>query len=128
MSSWTGKCDLNDSLFIFYDGDFNKIKNNLTLYTYDHQLIKITCPADLIPWYPFVTGISAGQRIDDETYKLTCCLSKESYLDTKIRDFTKYGLDTTYLQQNKQNLIDLYEAEIQKPVELQRIYEFQPKN
>lgn len=117
MSKWSGECDFRDILEIFYHDDFNAFMKGTGGYIRKYvdddssiaQHIKITCPADLIPYYPYPSAHQAGQ-LTDGVYKMNICLSND-YRSSQTKHYK-----TIYKE-----LLELYNLESKKPIEEQKI-------
>ena len=128
MSHWCGKCDFRDTLSIFFDDDFSKFMDATKGVIYKRQdkdiiKIEITKPSDLIPYYAHIMGVMTKDL--DGAY---IQLGEKSYLDTRIEEINEFNEkypdwkhSTVYYEMRKAALNELYEREINKPIEEQGI-------
>ena len=126
MSNWSFKYDLRDDLDMKFEDNFEKFMQLTKGVIYklnaegQEEEIKITCPADLIPYYAhtLVSGSITPKRA-------RLCYSYKSYLDEnwhELNELYKHNnavLD--FLIERKERLAQLYEQERVKPIEEQRI-------
>lgn len=126
MSNWSFKYDLRDDLEIKFNDDFNKFMQLTKGVIYklntegQEEEIKITCPADLIPYYAhiLVSGVITPKSAH-------LCYSNKSYLDEnwhKLNELYQHNNAVIdFLLERKERLTKLYEQERVKPIEEQRI-------
>lgn len=88
MSNFSGKCDFADEVDIF---GFNTIKNS-EVYVSNVGPLKIESQKDLIPYYPYIVGMSYHDNVK-KTGVIN--LSSRSFNDSEEERHVKFQVNTT---------------------------------
>ena len=84
MSKFSGKCDLYDCLIDIGRYTEEDLKNNVKIYVGDStEPLIIESAKDLIPYYPYIIGMS---HTDKNERKTIIHLSSQSYVDREEQD------------------------------------------
>ena len=101
MSSYSGKCDVFDSLVMISKYTDEELANNVKIYQgygEDEKLLDIKCQKDLIPYYAHLVSSSVHCGLDRTA---SIHITSESFVDREERESLEFKLKRVITAYNR---------------------------
>lgn len=92
MSSYSGKCDVYDSLVMIHNYTDEELANNVKIYQGygdKEKLLDIKCRKDLIPYYAHLISSSAQNNVDRTAH---IHITSESFVDSEEHESLEFKM------------------------------------